>query len=91
MELKQEKSLPKREATPVFTGALRPEQILWHTLRSRAGGRSYIVAYVVDSDLIYTIEGKHAQEFNGMPKERLDELNLPLEAIWTNKTGLTGS
>lgn len=91
MELKQEKSLPKRETTPVFTGALRPDQILWHTLRHRAGGRSYIVAYVEDLNLIYTIEGKHAREFNSMPKAQLDELNLPLETVWTSKTGLTGS
>ena len=87
MELKQEKALPKRGATPVFTGALRPEQILWHTLRWKAGGRSYIVAYVEDSNLIYTIEGQHAREFNDMPKARLDELNLPLETVWKSKTG----
>ena len=91
MELKQEKCLPKRETTPVFTGALRPEQILWHTLRHKAGGISYIVAYVEDSNLIYTIEGQHAKEFNNMPKARLDELNLPLETVWTSKTGLSGS
>ena len=87
MELKQEKALPKREATPVFTGALRPEQILWHTLRWKAGGCSYIVAYVEDSNLIYTIEGQHAREFNDMPKARLDELNLPLETVWKSKIG----
>lgn len=87
MELKQEKALPKKENTPVFTGALRPEQILWHTLRSKAGGRSYIVAYVEDSNLTYTIEGRYASEFNSMPKARLDELNLPLETIWKSKTG----
>lgn len=87
MELKQEKALPKRGETPVFTGALRPEQILWHTLRWKAGGRSYIVAYVEDSNLTYTIEGQYASEFNSMPKARLDELNLPLETIWTSKIG----
>lgn len=81
-ELKQVKAFPKREDTPVFTGALRPDQILWHFLRSRAGGRSYIVAYVEEADVIYVIEGKHSKEFNSMPRARLDELTLPLEAIW---------
>lgn len=82
MELKQVPALPKRESTPVFTGSLRPEQVLWHTLRWKAGGRSYIVAYVEEQDLIYTIEGEYAKEFNDMPKARLDELNLPLETVW---------
>jgi hypothetical protein len=82
MELKQVPALPKRDTTPVFTGALRPEQVLWHTLRWKAGGRSYIVAYVEEQDLIYTIEGEYAKEFNDMPKARLDELNLPLETVW---------
>lgn len=81
-ELKQTSSLPKRKDTPVFAGALRPEQIVWHTLRSKAQGRSYIVAEVKEAKRVFVIPGKYAREFNDMPLERLEELTLTVEDMW---------
>lgn len=81
-ELKQVKSLPKRPETPVFTGCLKPEQVLWHKLRSRAGGKSYIIGYVEESDKFYVIPGSLAPEFNSMTLKELETHNLPLDALW---------
>ena len=82
-ELKQVAGFPKRETTPVFTGALRADQVLWHIRRSRAGGRSYIVGYVESEDKIYVIPGAMADDFNSMTRAQLEEHNLPLEELWT--------
>lgn len=81
-ELKHVHEFPKRPDTPVFPGALRPEQVLWHYQRSRAGGRSYIVANVEGAGVTYVIEGKHSREFNSMSRSRLDELTLKVEDMW---------
>ena len=81
-ELKRVKALPKLPETPVFTGVMRAEQRLWHMMRAEAGGRSYLVGYVELEEIIYVIPGKHVMEFEKMNKARLDELNLPLEAMW---------
>lgn len=84
-ELKRVPALPARPETPVFTGVMRAEQRLWHVERSKAGGRSYLVGYVEKEDIIYVIPGKYVMEFEKMSKERLDELNLPLEAMWSKE------
>lgn len=84
IEFKQEKTLPARDSTPVFKGALRPEQVLWHIKRSMAKGRSYICGYVEETDEFFLVEGKYAQEFNEMPLSRLKALNLSMEALWEN-------
>ena len=86
-ETKQVKALPKRPETPVFTGVMRAEQKLWLHKRSKAGGRCCIVAYVEAEDLTYVIPGKYSYEFEGMTKAQLDEINLPLEAMWDSGTG----
>ena len=78
-ETKQVKGLPKRPETPVFTGVMRSEQKLWLHKRSKVGGRCFIVTYV--------IPGKYSYEFEGMNKAQLDEINLPLEAMWDSGTG----
>lgn len=88
VEFKQVKFMPKRAETPVFTGCLRPEQIVWLYKRSRVGGRCYIAGYVEDLDITYIIPGKHAREFNAMTRSELDELNIPLESLWDS--GQTG-
>ena len=82
IEFKQVPSLPKREDTPVFTGCLKPEQVLWHIKRTFHGGRSYIVAAVVEEGLQFVVPGALAKEFNSMTLKRLQEVNLPPEAIW---------
>lgn len=82
IELKHTHELPKRPDTPVFRGALKPEQVLWHYQRSRAKGRSYIVAEVEDEGITYVIEGKHSREFNSLSKSQLDDLNLKPEEMW---------
>ena len=82
-ETKQVKALPKKPETPVFTGVMRPDQKLWLHKRSKAGGRCYIVAYVEAEDLTYVIPGNHAYEFEGMNKSQLDEINLPVRAMWS--------
>ena len=88
IEFKQVKSLPKRPETPVFTGALRPEQVLWHIKRVRSDGRTFICGYVEETDEFFLIPGKYAQEFNDMCLERLRVLNRPMEALW--EVSLTG-
>ena len=87
-ETKQVKSLPKRAETPVFNGVMRPDQKIWLHKRSKSGGRCFIVAYVEAEDLIYVVPGKLAFEFEAMNKLQLDEVNLPVEALWD--TSLTG-
>ena len=83
LEFKQTPSFPARPDTPVFgKKGLRPDQVVWHVKRARAGGRSYIVALVEESDVFYVIEGKHAREFNDMTRAELDSLTLPLEVVW---------
>lgn len=81
-ELKRVKDFPKGEDTPVFTGVMRAEQRLWHKERSKAGGRSYLVGLVESEEVIYVIPGSYIMEFEKMSRKRLDELNLPLEAMW---------
>lgn len=83
-ELKHVHELPKQAETPVFRGCLKPEQILWHRLRHRAKGKSYIVGYVEESDEFYIIPGEYAPEFNTFPMARLKELNLRLEDLWAS-------
>lgn len=83
VEFKQVESFPKLSDTPVFRGCLKPHQALWHLKRSQAGGRSFIVAGVLKEDITYIIPGKHAMEFNVLPRSRLDELTIPLESIWS--------
>lgn len=83
VEFKQVKEMPKKPDTPVFRGCLRPEQVLWLFMRSRVGGRCYIAAYVEDLDITYIIPGRHAREFNGMTRDQLDSLTIPMEAMWT--------
>jgi hypothetical protein len=82
-ELKQVPSAPKRPDTPVFTGCLRADQILWHVLRQRAKGRSYIVGYVGDLDELFIIHGSLAEQFNGFTLKELREKTLKLEDMWT--------
>lgn len=86
VEFKFIKSLPKLSSTPVFRGALRPEQILWHYQRSRVGGRTFIVAGVEDHSRTFIIEGKYSREFNDMTLARLEELNLKVESLWSEKS-----
>lgn len=82
IELKQVPELPQRSTTPVFTGCLKHEQIVWHLLRHRAQGRSWIIGYVEKEDLIYVISGEYAKEFNSMSRSRLEELTLVIEDLW---------
>lgn len=82
IEFKQVKAMPKRDDTPVFSGCLRPEQVVWLYKRSRVGGRCYIAGYVEDLDITYIIPGKHAREFNGMCRAELDALTLQVEDLW---------
>lgn len=83
VELKRVESFPKLASTPVFTGCLKPEQVLWHHARSRAGGVSYIVGLVESEDKVYVVPGKYSMEFNSMTREKLDSLTLKLEDMWT--------
>src|SRR5690348_11902747 len=87
VEFKQTKEMPKLPDTPVFRGALRPEQVLWLYKRASVGGRCYIAAYVEDLDITYIIPGKHAREFNSMNRAQLDSLNITMEAMWTSTGG----
>ncbi len=82
-ELKQVPSAPKLENTPVFTGCLKPQQALWHVLRQRAGGRSFIVGYVGDLDELFVIHGKRAEEFNSMTLVQLRTHSLEISDMWT--------
>ena len=84
VEFKQVKALPKQADTPVFTGCLSPQQILWHMKRAMAKGKAYICGYVEDIDEFFLIEGKYAPEFNDMPLARLRVLNRPMEVLWEN-------
>jgi len=81
IEFKQVKTLPKRAATPVFTNCLEPHQALWAMLRTRAGGRVYVVGYVEESDEFFIIPGKLASEFNSMTLSQLKELTVTIEQI----------
>lgn len=87
MELKRVPKLPALAITPVFTGVLRPEQRLWHRLRSMAGGSSYFVGHVEQENLTYIIPGKFWNDFESMTREELDKENLKLEDIWDFSTG----
>lgn len=82
-ELKQVSRSPALESTPVFTGCLKPQQILWHVLRQRAGGRSFIVGYVGDLDELFIIHGKRAEEFNSMTLKQLRTHTLEISDMWT--------
>ena len=86
IEFKQVKSLPKRPDTPVFPGALRPEQVIWHLKRAKAQGKAYICGYVEELDQFFLVEGKYAEEFNSLSLERLQTLNRPMEALWENSS-----
>jgi hypothetical protein len=87
-EQKQVPKLPKQASTPVFTGCLRPEQVLWHVLRNRAGGRTFICGYVQETEEIFVIPGNLAAEFNSMTLEQLKSSTLKVEEMW--KTSSTG-
>ena len=82
IEFKQVKAMPKLLSTPVFSGCLRPEQVVWLYKRSRVGGRCYIAGSVEDLDITYIISGKHAREFNSLTRVELDALTIPLEDVW---------
>lgn len=81
-EQKQVPKLPKLPTTPVFTGCLRPEQVLWHILRNRAGGRTFICAYVQETEDIFVIPGAMAKEFNLMTLDQLRKSTLTVEDMW---------
>ena len=83
IEFKQVKTLPKRSETPVFTRCLEPHQALWAMLRTRAGGRSYVVGYVEELDEFFIIPGKMAMEFNSMTIDQLRKETISLEEMWT--------
>ena len=83
IEFKQVKTLPKRLETPVFTGCLEPHQALWAKLRTRAGGRSYVVGYVEEVNEFFIIPGKMATEFNSMTIDQLRKETISLEEMWT--------
>jgi len=81
-EQKQVPKLPKQSTTPVFTGCLRPEQVLWHVLRHRAGGRTFICGYVQETGDIFVIPGELAPKFNSMTLAELQEATLKVEDMW---------
>ena len=81
-EQKQVPKLPKMPSTPVFTGCLKPEQELWHVLRNRSGGRTFICGYVQESDEIFVIPGNLAPEFNSMTIQQLRDFTLKVEDMW---------
>jgi len=85
-EQKQVPKLPRRSDTPVFAGCLRPEQVLWHLLRNRAGGRTYICAYVQETEDIFVIPGSLAQEFNSLTLDQLRESTLTITDMWDRTT-----
>lgn len=82
VETKRVPALPKMASTPVFTGVMRAEQKLWLRMRSKVGGRCYIGAYVEQEDLTFFIPGSLAYEFESMTLSQLNEVTIPMEAMW---------
>lgn len=80
VELKDVDQFPKRETTSVFgKEGLRPDQVLWITQRTRAGGEVYIIGKV-DRE-IYCIPGEYAEVFNSLTRAGLEERNLDFRKI----------
>lgn len=79
-ELKYRTDLPKLLTTPVFTGYLKPDQIIWLATRASHGGECYILAGAAHH--VFCIPGKHAQKFNHYTLDQLKKLTLPFPELF---------
>lgn len=86
LELKSLDRWPFRESTPVRIEHWTPQQRVWHVLRARAGGRSFVLLEIVDPGDVLLLGGPDAVTFIGKAnRARLLELAL---ARWPDRAGM---
>ena len=86
LELKSLDRWPARAATPVRIEHWTPQQRVWHVLRARAGGRSFVLIEIVDPGDVLLLDGPAAVSFIGKAN-RAQLLELAVKS-WPNRAGM---